>query len=72
MPCPFLATVNLPWHACSPPYPKPATLHELASARPAASTLVSVPETEVITDTYLAGDHARPKAGVKRQITTIT
>ena len=43
----------------------------LASAWPAASTLASVPKTEVITDTYLAGDHARPKAGGKRQITLI-
>lgn len=33
--------------------------------------LLSVPAAEVITDAHLAGDHARPKAGGKRQITLI-
>ena len=31
--------------------------------------LVSVPEAELKTDSHLLGDHARPKAGGKRQIT---
>ena len=33
--------------------------------------LVSVPEAELTTDSHLLGDHARPKAGGKRQITLI-
>ena len=33
--------------------------------------LVSVPEAELITDSHLLGDHARLKAGGKRQITLI-
>ena len=33
--------------------------------------LVSVPEAELKTDSHLLGDHARPKAGGKRQITLI-
>ena len=33
--------------------------------------LVSVPEAELITDSHLLGDHARPKAGGKRQLTLI-
>ena len=33
--------------------------------------LVSVPEAELLTDSHLLGDHARPKAGGKRQLTLI-
>ncbi|MDQ2772408.1 MAG: MOSC domain-containing protein [Bacteroidota bacterium] len=33
--------------------------------------LVSVPEAELKTDSHLLGDHARPKAGGKRQVTLI-
>jgi len=33
--------------------------------------LVSVPEAELKTDSHMLGDHARPKAGGKRQITLI-
>ncbi|MBD2770029.1 MOSC domain-containing protein [Hymenobacter sp. BT664] len=33
--------------------------------------LVAVPEAELKTDSHLLGDHARPKAGGKRQITLI-
>ena len=33
--------------------------------------LVPVPEAELKTDSHLLGDHARPKAGGKRQITLI-
>ncbi len=32
---------------------------------------VPVPEAELLTDSHLLGDHARPKAGGKRQITLI-
>jgi MOSC domain-containing protein YiiM len=32
---------------------------------------VSVPEAELKTDSHLLGDHARPKAGGKRQVTLI-
>jgi MOSC domain-containing protein YiiM len=32
---------------------------------------VSVPEAELKTDSHMLGDHARPKAGGKRQITLI-
>ena len=34
-------------------------------------SLVSVPEAELKTDSHLLGDHARPKAGGKRQVTLI-
>ncbi len=33
--------------------------------------LVSLPEAELKTDSHLLGDHARPKAGGKRQVTLI-
>ena len=33
--------------------------------------LVAVPEAELLTDSHLLGDHARPKAGGKRQLTLI-
>ena len=33
--------------------------------------LVAVPEAELLTDSHLLGDHARPKPGGKRQITLI-
>ena len=33
--------------------------------------LVSVPKAELLTDSHLLGDHARPKAGGKRQLTLI-
>ena len=33
--------------------------------------LVSLPEAELKTDAHLLGDHARPKAGGKRQVTLI-
>ena len=33
--------------------------------------LISIPEAELKTDSHLLGDHARPKAGGKRQITLI-
>jgi len=33
--------------------------------------LVSVPAAELLTDSHLLGDHARPKAGGQRQITLI-
>ncbi|TDN40179.1 MOSC domain-containing protein [Hymenobacter sp. UV11] len=45
---------------------------EWIGLRPARRTeLESVAEAEVITDRHLAGDHASPKAGGKRQITLI-
>ena len=33
--------------------------------------LVALPEAELLTDSHLLGDHARPKAGGKRQLTLI-
>ncbi|GAA4008092.1 MOSC domain-containing protein [Hymenobacter fastidiosus] len=33
--------------------------------------LVSLPEVAVLTDRHLAGDHARPKPGGKRQVTLV-
>ena len=45
---------------------------EWISQRPVRrEPLVSVLEAELITDSHLLGDHARPKAGGKRQITLI-
>jgi len=45
---------------------------EWIGLRPARRTeLESVAEADVITDRHLAGDHASPKAGGKRQITLI-
>ena len=45
---------------------------EWIGQRPARrELLVPVPEAELITDSHLLGDHARPKAGGKRQITLI-
>ncbi len=43
---------------------------EWIGRRPARrAALEAVPEAEVITDRHLAGDHASPKAGGKRQLT---
>lgn len=45
---------------------------EWIGLRPARrEPLLSVPEATVETDRHLAGDHARPKAGGKRQITLV-
>ncbi|AHJ97215.1 MOSC domain-containing protein [Hymenobacter swuensis] len=45
---------------------------EWIGLRPARrQPLLSVPEAEAETDRHLLGDHARPKAGGKRQITLI-
>lgn len=45
---------------------------EWIGLRPARrAELVSVPEAEILTDSHLMGDHARPKKGGKRQITLI-
>ncbi|RSK43495.1 MOSC domain-containing protein [Hymenobacter perfusus] len=45
---------------------------EWIGLRPARrQPLLSVPEAEAETDRHLVGDHARPKAGGKRQITLI-
>ena len=45
---------------------------EWIGLRPARrEALVSVPEAEILTDSHLLGDHARPKKGGKRQITLI-
>jgi len=45
---------------------------EWIGLRPARrAELLSVPEAEVLTDQRLAGDHASPKPGGKRQITLI-
>ena len=45
---------------------------EWIGQRPARrELLVPVTEAELITDSHLLGDHARPKAGGKRQITLI-
>jgi MOSC domain-containing protein YiiM len=45
---------------------------EWIGLRPARrAALVAVPEAEVLTDSHLVGDHARPKKGGKRQITLI-
>jgi MOSC domain-containing protein YiiM len=45
---------------------------EWIGLRPARrEALVSVPEAEVLTDSHLIGDHARPKKGGKRQLTLI-
>lgn len=45
---------------------------EWIGLRPARRTeLLAVPEAEVLTDKHLAGDHASPKAGGKRQITLV-
>ena len=51
--------------------PQTGTL-EWISQRPARrEPLVSVPQAELKTDSHLVGDHARPKADGKRQITLI-
>ncbi len=45
---------------------------EWIGLRPARrQPLLSVPEAEALADAHLAGDHARPKAGGKRQITLL-
>ncbi|MDO7875773.1 MOSC domain-containing protein [Hymenobacter sp. ASUV-10] len=45
---------------------------EWIGLRPARrEALVAVPEAEILTDSHLLGDHARPKKGGKRQITLI-
>lgn len=45
---------------------------EWIGLRPARrAALVAVPEAEMVTDSHLLGDHARPKKGGKRQITLI-
>lgn len=45
---------------------------EWIGQRPARrQALVSVPEAELLTDSHLLGDHARPKPGGKRQLTLI-
>ena len=45
---------------------------EWIGQRPARRTpLVAVPEAELLTDSHLLGDHARPRKGGKRQVTLI-
>ena len=45
---------------------------EWIGQRPARRTpLLAVPEAELLTDSHLLGDHARPRKGGKRQVTLI-
>ena len=51
--------------------PQPGRLEWIGQRRVRREPLVSVPEAELKTDSHMLGDHARPKAGGKRQITLI-
>ena len=51
--------------------PQTGTLDWIGQRPVRREPLVSVPEAEVRTDSHVLGDHARPKAGGKRQVTLI-
>ena len=51
--------------------PQTGTLEWIGQRPARREPLVSVPQAELKTDSHLVGDHARPKADGKRQITLI-
>ena len=51
--------------------PQTGTLEWIGQRSARREPLVSVPQAELKTDSHLVGDHARPKADGKRQITLI-
>ena len=51
--------------------PQTGTLEWIGQRPVRREPLISIPEGELKTDSHLLGDHARPKAGGKRQITLI-